>query len=157
MQWIKYSLSLFDWLHFHVFIQLIIFTPKSLLRLPEARSSFDEMITGTNFWYRNIVSSSVQLLAITWLYLIYFAGTKFLRIIPDESPASKTPQKVKRVIFCTGKVYYELAKERKRLQLEKDVAIVRLEQVAIIVSWLYSTYNGTAKIVLFTIKYILSS
>uniref|UniRef100_A0A672QXK6 oxoglutarate dehydrogenase (succinyl-transferring) n=1 Tax=Sinocyclocheilus grahami TaxID=75366 RepID=A0A672QXK6_SINGR len=81
---------------------LIIFTPKSLLRLPEARSSFDEMIT----------------------------GTKFLRIIPDGGPASKHPEKVKRVIFCTGKVYYELAKERKRLKLEEDVAIVRLEQIS---------------------------
>uniref|UniRef100_A0A672QZQ4 oxoglutarate dehydrogenase (succinyl-transferring) n=1 Tax=Sinocyclocheilus grahami TaxID=75366 RepID=A0A672QZQ4_SINGR len=74
----------------------------SLLRLPEARSSFDEMIT----------------------------GTKFLRIIPDGGPASKHPEKVKRVIFCTGKVYYELAKERKRLKLEEDVAIVRLEQIS---------------------------
>lgn len=36
---------------------------------------------------------------------------------------------MKRVIFCTGKVYYELAKERKQQKLEKDVAIVRLEQV----------------------------
>ncbi|XP_016127840.1 2-oxoglutarate dehydrogenase-like, mitochondrial [Sinocyclocheilus grahami] len=79
---------------------LIIFTAKSLLRLPEARSSFNEMIT----------------------------GTKFLRIIPDDCPASKNPEKVKRVIFCTGKVYYELAKERKLLKLEEDVAIVRLEQ-----------------------------
>uniref|UniRef100_A0A8C2HT85 Oxoglutarate dehydrogenase like n=1 Tax=Cyprinus carpio TaxID=7962 RepID=A0A8C2HT85_CYPCA len=80
---------------------LIIFTPKSLLRLPEARSSFDEMIP----------------------------GTKFRRIIPDDCPASKNPEKVKRV-FCTGKVYYELAKERKRLKLEEDVVIVRLEQIS---------------------------
>ncbi|KAL7889948.1 hypothetical protein AOLI_G00022060 [Acnodon oligacanthus] len=81
---------------------LIIFTPKSLLRLPEARSSFDEMTT----------------------------GTKFRRIIPDEGPASKNPGKVKRVIFCTGKVYYELAKERKQLKLEDTVAVVRLEQIS---------------------------
>ncbi|XP_072534173.1 2-oxoglutarate dehydrogenase-like, mitochondrial [Salminus brasiliensis] len=81
---------------------LIIFTPKSLLRLPEARSSFDEMTT----------------------------ETKFRRIIPDEGPASKNPDKVKRVIFCTGKVYYELAKERKQLKLEETVAIVRLEQIS---------------------------
>jgi len=70
-----------------------------------------------------------------WLcQFIHIAGTHFLRIIPDNSPASENPEKVKRVIFCTGKVYYELAKERKQLQLEEDVAIVRLEQVAIIVS-----------------------
>uniref|UniRef100_A0A8B9LDW1 2-oxoglutarate dehydrogenase-like, mitochondrial n=1 Tax=Astyanax mexicanus TaxID=7994 RepID=A0A8B9LDW1_ASTMX len=81
---------------------LIIFTPKSLLRLPEARSSFDEMTT----------------------------ETKFRRIIPDEGSASKNPSKVKRVIFCTGKVYYELAKERKQLKLEDVVAIVRLEQIS---------------------------
>ncbi|XP_056616415.1 2-oxoglutarate dehydrogenase-like, mitochondrial isoform X4 [Triplophysa dalaica] len=81
---------------------LIIFTPKSLLRLPEARSSFDEMNT----------------------------GTKFRRIIPDDGPASRNPEKVKRIIFCTGKVYYELTKERKQLNLEEDVAIIRLEQIS---------------------------
>lgn len=57
------------------------------------------------------------------------AGTTFKRLIPDESPASQNPAQVKRVIFCTGKVYYELAKERKQLNLEKDIAIIRLEQV----------------------------
>lgn len=58
-----------------------------------------------------------------------FAGTKFKRLIPDQGPAAEDPAQVKRVIFCTGKVYYELAKERKQQKLEKDVAIVRLEQV----------------------------
>lgn len=43
--------------------------------------------------------------------------------------ASQSPGQVKRVIFCTGKVYYELAKERKLQNLEKDIAIIRLEQV----------------------------
>ncbi|XP_066534604.1 2-oxoglutarate dehydrogenase-like, mitochondrial [Hoplias malabaricus] len=81
---------------------LIIFTPKSLLRLPEARSSFDEMTT----------------------------GTKFRRVIPDNGAASENPGKVKRVIFCTGKIYYELLKERKQLKLEDTVAIVRLEQIS---------------------------
>lgn len=57
------------------------------------------------------------------------AGTKFKRLIPDEGPAAEDPAQVKRVILCTGKVYYELAKERKLGKLEKDVAIVRLEQV----------------------------
>lgn len=65
------------------------------------------------------------------LHFIYLvsAGTKFKRLIPDESPASQNPAQVKRVIFCTGKVYYELAKERKQQKLEKDIAIIRLEQV----------------------------
>lgn len=58
-----------------------------------------------------------------------FTGTKFKRIIPDDGPASRTPGTVKRVIFCTGKVYYELAKERQQLGLEDKIAIVRIEQV----------------------------
>lgn len=57
------------------------------------------------------------------------SGTKFRRIIPEEGPASERPDQVKRVIFCTGKVYYDLAKERKQHNLEGDVAVTRLEQV----------------------------
>lgn len=61
-------------------------------------------------------------------YLIS-AGTKFKRLIPDVGPASQNPSQVKRVIFCAGKVYYELARERKQQKLEKEIAIIRLEQV----------------------------
>lgn len=64
-----------------------------------------------------------------------FTGTKFRRIIPDVGPASQKPADVKRVIFCTGKVYYELAKERKQHSLESHVAIIRLEQVMITFHW----------------------
>ncbi|OCT72033.1 hypothetical protein XELAEV_18035017mg [Xenopus laevis] len=81
---------------------LIIFTPKSLLRHPEAKSSFDDMKTGTNFQ----------------------------RVIPENGAASHSPQEVKRVIFCTGKVYYELVKERHRKGLDSQVAITRLEQIS---------------------------
>ncbi|XP_012774736.2 2-oxoglutarate dehydrogenase-like, mitochondrial isoform X2 [Maylandia zebra] len=83
-------------------IPLIIFTPKSLLRHPDARSGFDDLAK----------------------------GTKFKRLIPDEGPASQSPGQVKRVIFCAGKVYYELAKERKQQNLDRDVAIIRLEQIS---------------------------
>ncbi len=31
--------------------------------------------------------------------------------------------------MCSGKVYYELAKKRAELKKEKEVAIIRLEQV----------------------------
>ncbi|XP_061795379.1 2-oxoglutarate dehydrogenase-like, mitochondrial isoform X1 [Nerophis lumbriciformis] len=81
---------------------LIIFTPKSLLRHPEARSSFDDLIK----------------------------GTRFKRLIPDQGPCSQSQDQVRRLIFCTGKVYYELTKERKQQNLEKEVAIIRLEQIS---------------------------
>ncbi|KAM4635033.1 2-oxoglutarate dehydrogenase complex component E1 isoform 2-T2 [Polymixia lowei] len=81
---------------------LIVFTPKSLLRHPEAKSSFDDMLP----------------------------GTQFKRIIPECGPASASPEGVKRVIFCTGKVYYELTRERKSRGMEDTVAIVRIEQLS---------------------------
>uniref|UniRef100_A0A8C3VAE0 2-oxoglutarate dehydrogenase complex component E1 n=1 Tax=Catharus ustulatus TaxID=91951 RepID=A0A8C3VAE0_CATUS len=83
-------------------IVLIIFTPKSLLRHPEARSSFDDMLPGTHF----------------------------LRVIPESGPAAHNPEQVKRVLFCTGKVYYDLTRERKARQMEADVAITRVEQLS---------------------------
>ncbi|KAG7262741.1 hypothetical protein CRUP_038260, partial [Coryphaenoides rupestris] len=63
---------------------LIVFTPKSLLRHPDARSSFDDLAE----------------------------GTRFRRLIPDEGRAGENPGQVRRLIFCTGKVFYELARER---------------------------------------------
>uniref|UniRef100_A0A8C3CMA4 2-oxoglutarate dehydrogenase-like, mitochondrial n=1 Tax=Cairina moschata TaxID=8855 RepID=A0A8C3CMA4_CAIMO len=83
-------------------LQLIVLTPKSLLRHPEAKSSFDEMVSGTTFQ----------------------------RVIPENGLAAQAPHEVKRVIFCTGKVYYDLVKERKNQDLEKQVAITRLEQIS---------------------------
>ncbi|XP_026328900.1 2-oxoglutarate dehydrogenase, mitochondrial isoform X2 [Hyposmocoma kahamanoa] len=81
---------------------LIIMTPKSLLRHPEARSSFDEMVDGTNF----------------------------RRVITDDGPAAKDPSSVRKLSFCTGRVYYDLLKERRDRGLEKDIAICRVEQIS---------------------------
>nr|XP_057916786.1 2-oxoglutarate dehydrogenase-like, mitochondrial isoform X2 [Doryrhamphus excisus] len=81
---------------------LIVFTPKSLLRHPDARSSFDDLAK----------------------------GTRFKRLIPDQGPSGQSPDRVRRLIFCTGKVYYELSKERKQQNLENEVAIIRLEQIS---------------------------
>lgn len=36
---------------------------------------------------------------------------------------------MKRLIMCSGKVYYDLAKARAEKGLQKEIAIVRLEQV----------------------------
>lgn len=57
-------------------------------------------------------------------------GTNFLRVIPESGPAAQNPDNVKRVLFCTGKVYYELTRERKARDMEPDVAITRVEQVS---------------------------
>ncbi|KAK9968708.1 hypothetical protein ABG768_003019 [Culter alburnus] len=81
---------------------LIIFTPKSLLRHPEAKSSFDDMLPGTHF----------------------------RRLIPEEGSAVQNSAGVKHLIFCTGKVYYDLTKERKSRGLEDLVAISRIEQLS---------------------------
>ncbi len=74
---------------------LIIFTPKSLLRHPEAVNTLDQIAEGS-----------------------------FQRVIPDDTVEGG---KVKRILLCSGKVYYDLAAERRRRKRD-DVAIVRLEQ-----------------------------
>ncbi|HRE12973.1 MAG TPA: 2-oxoglutarate dehydrogenase E1 component [Usitatibacteraceae bacterium] len=43
-------------------------------------------------------------------------------------PAKPAPKKVKRVVFCSGKVYYDIAAERDKRGIE-DIAIVRIEQL----------------------------
>jgi 2-oxoglutarate dehydrogenase E1 component len=75
---------------------LIIMTPKSLLRLPQAVSTLDDCATGG-----------------------------FRKVIPDTRPESPPAEGV---LLCTGKLYYELEKERDELG-RQDVAIVRLEQI----------------------------
>uniref|UniRef100_A0A8C9W0T8 2-oxoglutarate dehydrogenase complex component E1 n=1 Tax=Scleropages formosus TaxID=113540 RepID=A0A8C9W0T8_SCLFO len=74
----------------------------SLLRHPEAKSSFDDMLPDTHFQ----------------------------RLIPESGTASQNPGEVKRVIFCTGKVYYDLTRERKARGMEDTVAITRVEQLS---------------------------
>uniref|UniRef100_A0A182JC46 2-oxoglutarate dehydrogenase, mitochondrial n=1 Tax=Anopheles atroparvus TaxID=41427 RepID=A0A182JC46_ANOAO len=80
---------------------LIVLTPKSLLRHPECRSNFSEMTD----------------------------GTEFQRLIPDALTA-ENPNQVKRVIFCTGRVYYDLLKARRDRKLESSIAISRVEQIS---------------------------
>jgi 2-oxoglutarate dehydrogenase E1 component len=77
---------------------LVVFNPKSLLRLKEASSSFADMAE----------------------------GTAFAKVIPDE--AELNPKSVKRVLLCSGKVYYDLAK--RRAETKAPVAIVRVEQLS---------------------------
>ncbi len=75
---------------------LVVFTPKSLLRLPEATSSFAELTEG-----------------------------RFREIIDDPLVEAND---VRRVLICSGKVYYDLVKAQQGGN-HKDVAVVRLEQI----------------------------
>jgi len=78
---------------------LVIFTPKSLLRAKEVMSRLDEMETGTSFH----------------------------RVIGD-SEASAADEAVRRVVLCTGKIYFDLAKARAK-KGDDRVALVRIEQL----------------------------
>ncbi len=51
----------------------------------------------------------------------------FQRVIPESLP--QDPAKVKRVLLCSGKVYYDLVAQRAARKLDQEVAIVRLEQL----------------------------
>ncbi len=75
---------------------LVVMTPKSLLRHPQAVSTLDDLATGG-----------------------------FQRILPD---AATDPTKVRRILMCSGKVFYDLHHAREVLGAE-DVAILRLEQI----------------------------
>jgi 2-oxoglutarate dehydrogenase E1 component len=76
---------------------LIVMTPKSLLRLPAARSDLSELAEG-----------------------------HFHRILDDPKPPHR--DSVRRIILCTGKIYYELAEERARRN-DSTTAIMRIEQL----------------------------
>ena len=75
---------------------LIVFTPKSLLRLPQAVSSPDDFTQG-----------------------------HFQTLVGDSHVLAK---KVKTVVFCTGKFYYDLDKVRNERKRD-DIALIRLEQL----------------------------
>src|SRR5690625_3417351 len=53
------------------------------------------------------------------------SGT-FRRILPDVS--GTPPEKVRRVLLCSGRIYYDLAKKREEIGAD-DVHIVRFEQL----------------------------
>jgi 2-oxoglutarate dehydrogenase E1 component len=54
-----------------------------------------------------------------------FTNGKFQELIDDNYADAK---KVKRVLFCSGKIYYDLL-EKQQTDQRKDVAIVRIEQL----------------------------
>ncbi|TDQ43145.1 2-oxoglutarate dehydrogenase E1 component [Tepidicella xavieri] len=79
---------------------LVVFTPKSLLRHKDATSPLSEFTKGG-----------------------------FQTVIPEQhADVVKNAAKVKRLIVCSGKVYYDLVKKREE-KGANDVAIIRIEQL----------------------------
>ncbi|MFF5355139.1 multifunctional oxoglutarate decarboxylase/oxoglutarate dehydrogenase thiamine pyrophosphate-binding subunit/dihydrolipoyllysine-residue succinyltransferase subunit [Saccharopolyspora hirsuta] len=76
---------------------LVVFTPKSMLRLKAATSPVEDFTEG-----------------------------KFTSVIDD--PTQPDPANVRKLVLCTGKLYYELAAHRDKEGIT-DTAIVRLEQL----------------------------
>nr|WP_218888796.1 multifunctional oxoglutarate decarboxylase/oxoglutarate dehydrogenase thiamine pyrophosphate-binding subunit/dihydrolipoyllysine-residue succinyltransferase subunit [Saccharopolyspora hordei] len=76
---------------------LVVFTPKSMLRLKAATSPVEDFTEG-----------------------------KFTSVIDD--PTQPDPNSVRKLVLCTGKLYYELAAHREKEGIT-DTAIARLEQL----------------------------
>jgi 2-oxoglutarate dehydrogenase E1 component len=86
---------------------LILMTPKSLLRHKRAVSRLDEMTNGTSF--HRLLWDDAQILP-----------AEKIKLVPDE--------RIRRVILCSGKVYYDLYEEREKRGLD-DIYILRIEQL----------------------------
>lgn len=57
----------------------------------------------------------------------FLEPNKFQKLINDFLVDK---QKVKKIVFCSGQVYFNVLERREELKLTKEVAIIRLEQIA---------------------------
>ncbi|KAG0366465.1 dehydrogenase E1 and transketolase domain-containing protein 1 [Gamsiella multidivaricata] len=80
---------------------LIVIGPKTLLRLPTAISSLKDMGPGTTF-----------------------------EPVLGDSKTEQDPSAVERVLFVSGKLYYDLVKERESKGVDEKVALVRVEELS---------------------------
>jgi 2-oxoglutarate dehydrogenase E1 component len=94
-------------LHREIRKPLILMTPKSLLRHKRAVSQLDELGKDTTF--HRILYDDAQMR-------------------PDEKTTLQPDAKIRRVILCSGKVYYDLYDEREKRGID-DVYIMRIEQL----------------------------
>ncbi|MBV1701178.1 MAG: 2-oxoglutarate dehydrogenase E1 component [Hyphomicrobiales bacterium] len=94
-------------LHRDIRKPLILMTPKSLLRHKRAVSSLDEMAQGSTFH------------RLLWDDAEYLKGEK-IKLVRDD--------KIRRVVLCSGKVYYDLYEEREKREID-DVYLLRVEQL----------------------------
>jgi 2-oxoglutarate dehydrogenase E1 component len=84
---------------------LILMTPKSLLRHKMCISDAEEFTTGSSF--HRVLWDDAQL------------GVSDTELVPDEQ--------IKRVVLCSGKVYFDLLEERDKRGID-DIYLMRIEQ-----------------------------
>ncbi len=98
---------------------LILFTPKSLLRHPEATSPLSELAKGA-----------------------------FQPLL--ESPENTAPENIKRLVFCSGRIYYDLIRVKKERALD-HIALIRIEQLYPVpdteLSDLFAHYNKAEELI----------
>lgn len=85
---------------------LILMTPKSLLRHKRAVSSLAAISEGTSF--HRVLADDAQ------------RASDGIKLVKDD--------KIRRVVICTGKVYYDLFEEREKRGID-DVYLMRVEQL----------------------------
>ncbi|WP_338833999.1 2-oxoglutarate dehydrogenase E1 component [Bradyrhizobium septentrionale] len=94
-------------LHREIRKPLILMTPKSLLRHKRAVSRLDEL--GENATFHRILYDDAQMLP-----------DEKIKLVPDD--------KIRRVVLCSGKVYYDLYEEREKRGID-DIYLMRIEQL----------------------------
>jgi 2-oxoglutarate dehydrogenase E1 component len=86
---------------------LIIMTPKSLLRHKRAISTLSEM-SGESSFHRLLWDDA--------------------QLLPDQAIKLTKDSKIRRVVICSGKVYYDLYEEREKCGIN-DIYLLRVEQL----------------------------
>ena len=94
-------------LHREIRKPLIVMTPKSLLRHKRAVSRLEELAKGTTF--HRILYDDAQMQA-----------DDKTKLVPDDQ--------IRRIVLCSGKVYYDLYDEREKRGLN-DIYLMRIEQL----------------------------
>jgi 2-oxoglutarate dehydrogenase E1 component len=85
---------------------LILMTPKSLLRHKRCTSSLADIAEGT--YFHRVLQDAAQ------------GSSEGIKLVKDD--------KIRRVVICTGKVYYDLLEEREKRGID-DVYLLRVEQL----------------------------
>mmetsp|Transcript_46933 Transcript_46933/g.115044 ORF Transcript_46933/g.115044 Transcript_46933/m.115044 type:complete len:220 (-) Transcript_46933:43-702(-) len=80
---------------------LVVFAPKSLLKHRHAVSTLDD-----------------------------FCATRRFQPVLGDAHTRDAADRVRRIVLCTGKLYYDLAKARRDAGADRRVALVRIEQLS---------------------------